>query len=140
MYTRYVTLLRRGVATLVLLMLAGSPVLGSVCEALCAPGGSAAPAADTGHSHCHEEGATAVDGRSLGANPIHRCAHERSHAGITPALSTLRADTTVRLAAAAHVGEDASIPGSPLDRFPAPGHGPPISPPAPPRAPLVLRI
>lgn len=143
LYTRKVTRLRQqGLTLLVAAVLAGVPVWGSVCMAMCAPAPAAAARAGSSEgdhtAHCEDASSTAV---SLGVSSLHSCGrHDGPYVGGTVAVAAGRADAGAVMIAIGLGNVTGSPFGSPIALLQASPYSPPISPPSPTRAPLVLRI
>jgi hypothetical protein len=140
-YTPTVGLFRnRGISLVVLAVLAGLPVSGSVCAALCVPAVKAVPDPamhDAAASHCDEpaSGRPRVRGTSG-----HDCSHHDGAAReAASSLTAARADTAV-LPMARHVAPAASnLFGSTSVRVHS-GSSPPPGAASPTRTPFVLLI
>ena len=128
---------RQGFSLLLVAVLAGLPVAGSLCAAACA--GAAAGAAASAHAHC-EAAPGATDTPVVASTAVQHCAsHDAAHREEEPGLAHARQDTR----AGAKAGLAASAPDPAVLRVHAagaPAFRYPISPPPRARARLVLRI
>lgn len=139
---------RKGLALVLLSVLAGLPVSGVVCVALCTPAASTASAHETlggGHGH-HSSGSTSGHGSfspwdlQIGSLPEHNCLDDHLMVvDATEGLAASRADRSVLM-----VSQDISPPTraifaltSTRERL---GYSPPPGSTSQPNVPLVLRI
>ena len=130
---------RRGASFILAITLGGLPVTAGVCASLCTGAESAVPAGDEHRGSagsCHEPDA---DGLQLSGAASHHC---NTHAGhkreSTLVVRTARADGVV-VSPVAALPETFNAVAAVSDRLPIVPGAPP-GPPAPARAPLVLRI
>lgn len=135
---------RRGVSLIVLFVLAGTPAMAAVCDALCSPYAGAAPATHhdpaAGHHEsampdCHDVG-PAERGSVLTSAP---CDH-LGDPGSAAVLAASREDTRILLAAARGLMlSGTGVPGM-TALLSSGSPKPQTTPPRPAAAPLALRI
>jgi hypothetical protein len=160
-YTQIVgSFLKRGVSILLLVLLSGTPALASVCAALCLPGGGHhETAASATGAHVHEpEAAAPSSHHPERANAL----HQHSERGDAPrSVSSVRMSTpheccseapaalmsraprteaSAALLSSAPVETAALYASVGVSSLTARVYGKSVSPPAPIRSPLVLRV
>lgn len=160
-YTQIVgSFLKRGVSILLLVLLSGTPALASVCAALCLPGGGHhEPAAAATGAHVHGPEAAAPSSHHPEAvNALH---HHSESVDAPRSVSSVRMSTlheccseapaalmsrVPRTEVGAVLLSSAPVETAPLyarvgvSSFAARADGKSVSPPAPVRSPLVLRV
>ena len=138
---------RRSISLIALSVVAGLPVSGTVCAALCASAASAAPARETyGGVHHHGSGST-TSGRTASPEQPgmvgvlgHDCLnHDGGVGDATEALTAIRADTSFLTVGGGLSPSTPAVFGLTATREHS-GSGPPFRIPSPTRALLVLRI
>ena len=164
-YTRMVgNVIQRGVSIILLVLLSGTPALASVCAALCLPSGShdhlggasgaSVPtpekaAAEAGHHHeappqavhHHSDSApTAAPGSLIGSQYVsvpHECCSDTARTAMLSAPARTEIGTLLLATAPVPAPELYARVSAPLlTAF----YGKALSPPAPVRSPLVLRV
>jgi hypothetical protein len=152
-----VFLMTRAIAVLTIAVLAGTPALVAACVTACMPGASHASAAhdvvaandgtephgaaDAHHQHHHapDDGATDEASEQVRLTGIElSCCPFAASTSLDAALAPARADAGA-LVAPMSVSAASALLRAPVFAV-VPFASPPISPPSPARAPLVLRI